>query len=127
ITSGVDSALNGIGGQRADQLVANPKLDNPTQDQYFVASAFGTPAPGTFGNLGNNNIQGRSSFQFDVGLSTEFRLQEHRRLEVRPEAYAVMNHPILGQPNTAINATNFGKTTSTTGERIMQFALKYQF
>jgi len=46
-----------------------------------------------------------------------------------------MNHPILSQPNATtlgqttvtLNATNFGKTTLASGERIMQFAFKYTF
>ncbi len=127
VTSGIDSALNGIGGQRANQIVADPKLKDPTQDQFFVANAFAAPAPGTFGTAGSNSILGRSNFQFDAALSREFRLGEQRRMEFRAEAYSLLNHPILGQPNVALNGTNFGKTTSTTGERIMQFALKYQF
>ncbi len=136
ITSGVDTALNGIAGQRVDQLVAQPKAENPTLDQFFVPNAFAQPANGKFGNMGAANIQGRGSFQFDFALSRDFPIREGQRLEFRAEAYSLLNHPILGQPNQTMvnvptninfNTTNFGKTTFSTGERIMQFALKYQF
>jgi hypothetical protein len=127
LSSGVDTALNGIGGQRANLVLPNAVADNPTQDQYFAPGAFAQPANGTFGNLGPSNILGRGTFNLDMGLTRGFRVREAQRIEVRAESFSLLNHPILGQPNTTLNGTSFGKTTSATGERILQFALKYTF
>jgi hypothetical protein len=127
LSSGVDTALNGIGGQRANLVLPNAVADNPTQDQYFTPGAFAQPANGTFGNLGPSNILGRGTFNLDMGLTRGFRVREAQRIEVRAESFSLLNHPILGQPNTTLNGTSFGKTTSATGERILQFALKYTF
>jgi hypothetical protein len=127
ILSGVDSALNGIASQRVNLLRTDPVAANPTADQYFNSGAFGTPTNGTFGNIGPYNVLGRGQFNLDMGITRSFRIKEGQSLEVRGEAFQILNHPILQQPNVTFNSTSFGKTTTAIGERIMQFAIKYTF
>jgi hypothetical protein len=127
ILSGVDTALNGIGAQRVNLLRTDPISATPTSDQYFNTGSFGTPTNGTFGNMGAYNVLGRGQFNFDMGLTRQFKITEGQRLEIRGEAFQILNHPMLGQPAVTFNATSFGKTTTAIGERIMQMALKYTF
>jgi hypothetical protein len=52
---------------------------------------------------------------------------EHKTLQIRAEAFNVLNHPQWGTPRTDISSSNPGQITSTSGERQVQFALKLMF
>jgi len=41
--------------------------------------------------------------------------------------FNALNHKVLGNPNTTVTNTNFGKITSASGGRNIQLALKYRF
>ncbi|HYR90358.1 MAG TPA: TonB-dependent receptor, partial [Terriglobia bacterium] len=137
VTTGTDVALSGVGSQRPNQALASPYADNklaPSGAQGFLAylnrAAFQNPALGTLGNMGRNNIEGPSFFNFDLALSRVFRVRESQRLEVRAEAFNVTNSLRPGNPSLSLTSPTFGVINqSATGAepRIMQFALKYVF
>src|SRR5207302_2734043 len=93
IEAGSDRALTGINHQRANQVTGNPYGDQSggPLTQYLNPAAFAPPDTGTIGNIGRNSIPGPGTWSFDVGLSRVFRFQETRRLEIRAEAYNVLN------------------------------------
>jgi carboxypeptidase family protein len=126
ITSGVDRALTGVSGQRAQQLLLNPYGDKSLTN-YLNPSAFGLPALGALGNMGPRNIAGPGTWQFDLALSRSFQIRENQRLEARAEAYNVTNSLRPDNPATGLNSNLFGTITSSKDPRIMQFALKYVF
>jgi len=134
VASGVDTALNGIGGQRANFLGGNPYANATctASSQFCVpwlsTATFATPANGTFGNLGSANIQGPGAFQFDMSLVRSFRVREKQRVEIRAEAFNLLNHHRPGAPAASIGTpSSFGQITSGGDPRIMQFAFKYVF
>jgi Carboxypeptidase regulatory-like domain/TonB dependent receptor len=138
VIAGVDQALNGnpAPGQRANYLGPSPyAVAGATKNVWLnrtlvnnVLTAWGTPAIGTFGNLGQSSLLGPGSFQFDMSLSRSFNVREHQRLELRGEAFNVLNHWRPGNPGAALNSVStFGLITSSGDPRIMQFALKYLF
>ena len=127
VTSPGDLALIGTGGQRAIQ-VGDPHLDNPTIDRWFNTAAFTPNTPGVWGNVGRNSMRGPKAWNFDTSFSRRFQVTEKQRIELRAEAFNILNHFNPGDPTTAINSSNFGKITSTGRDpRIMQFAVKYGF
>jgi len=134
VTSGVDTALSGVGGQRPIQVLENPYGDREkTRDRastttYLNRAAFQLPAQGNYGTLGRATIEGVGSWQFDTALSRMFRFRETQRLEFRAEAYNVTNSYRKGNPNTNLNSSDFGRITAAGGgPRILQFAMKYLF
>jgi len=137
ITSGVDSALNGIGGQRPNQLNVDPYCPNRGYYCWLSGKAFGVPANGTFGNMSPNNLVGPNFFGIDLALSRRFIVKERQNIEIRAEAFNLQNRVNFLNPSnpglvgnasgSALNSSNFGKILSDVGPRIMQFAIKYAF
>ncbi|HEX4278988.1 MAG TPA: carboxypeptidase regulatory-like domain-containing protein [Bryobacteraceae bacterium] len=128
VTTGVDNALNGIGGQRPNQLTSNVYCANQSITCWMnLAGTFGSPAAGTFGNEGYNNLVGPGFFEVDVALSKRFRVRERQTVEIRAEAFNIQNRANFLNPTGAMNSSNFGKILTDVSPRIMQFAVKYAF
>ncbi len=137
ITSGVDSALNGIGSQRPNQVLPDPYCANRSYACWLNARAFAPPAAGTFGNLAPNNLSGPGYFNIDLALSRRFAVKEKQFIEIRAEGFNIENRVNFLNPSnpglvgnasgSALNSSNFGKILSDVGPRIMQFAIKYSF
>ncbi len=137
VTTGVDNALSGIGNQRPNLLSTDPYCANRNYTCWLNRAAFGSPAPGTLGNLGNNNLAGPGYFNVDLALSRRFPIREKQSLEIRAEAFNLENRVnflnpaavslVGGVSGSALNSSNFGKILADVSPRIMQFAVKYAF
>lgn len=137
VTTGVDNALTGIGAQRPNQVLPSVYCTNKTINCWMNALAFASPAPGTLGDLGINNLEGPGYFDVDVALSRQFRIKEKQNFEIRAESFNIQNRANFlnpgtvgiagGSANSALNSSTFGKIQSDVAPRIMQFAVKYVF
>ena len=136
VTTGVDNALSGEGGQRPNLANLNPYPANQTINSWISASAFSAPTPGTYGNLTPYNMKGPGMFQFDMALSRTFKVRESQSVQVRAESFNLPNHMNPSVPVAATNSGAFGQIqndiSGTSGltagdQRIIQFALKYVF
>ena len=125
VTTGVDNALSGIGGQRAVQLT-DDVFGDKSPNNYLNAAAFGSPAPGTYSTLTPNAFYGPSRLQNDLGLSKNFSIGQ-RRLQFRWEIFNVLNTANFNNPTTGLNSSNFGRILSAQDPRIMQFAFMFDF
>ena len=74
-----------------------------------------------------NNVQLNGSLQVDMHLSRTFQIRERQSLQFRAEVFNLPNRLNAGAPTTGLNITNFGKVTTASDPRIMQFAFKYVF
>jgi hypothetical protein len=131
VTSGVDNARTGTGGQRAD-VNGDPELpaDRATSEkilQWFNTSVYTANALGTFGNAGRNTLRGPGSRNVDLGLHKTFATGNGTRVQVRVEAFNAFNWVNLGNPNTSQNSANFGRITAAGSPRVMQGALRFFF
>ena len=131
VTSGVDNARSGTGGQLAD-LVGDPALpaDRPTAERiarWFNTAAFAPNALGTFGNTGRNALRGPRYRALDLGLHKTFNDQGRTKVQVRVEAFNVLNNVNFDLPNGSQNSGNFGKILAAGDPRIVQLALRVSF
>jgi hypothetical protein len=127
LTPGTDRALSGeSGSQRPNQVLGNPYQDRDGLN-YLNPNAFALPALGTIGNMSPQNIEGPSTWQFDLALSRSFQVRENQKLEFRGEAFNVTNSLIRMNPTLAMNNNTFGQINTARDARIMQFVLKYVF
>ena len=125
VTTGVDNALSGVGGQRALQLSDNVYGDKSVNN-YLNATAFGPPAAGTYSPIAPNAYVGPSRLQNDLGISRNFRFAE-RTFQFRWEVFNVLNKANFNNPTAGLNSSNFGRILSAGDPRIMQFAFKFDF
>jgi hypothetical protein len=128
VTSGVDNARTGTGGQRTD-MVGDPKLpgDRPRGQviqEFLRRSAFAPNALGTFGALGRNTFEGPGFANVDLGLAKAFRVTEQVRITFRFEVFNALNRVNLNVPTASQTSGNFMRITSAYDPRILQFALR---
>ena len=88
---------------------------------------FVNPRPGELGNLAVAQFESPGEVTFDLSVIKRTRLSESRNMEFRAEFFQVLNNPNFGDPVVNINSLNFGRITTATGNRIIQFGLRFNF
>jgi len=130
VTSGQNSfnGLGGTGGLRVNQISDEVYPAEKTLATYLNRPAFEQPAAGVFGNHELNSIRGPGFWKIDLALSRLFSFATAQSLEVRIEAFNLLNNFNWGNPTTNFSSGNFGRIQSQAGDsRIMQFGIKYAF
>ena len=127
--SGKDNSLTGVNNDRPNVVSTTTYTDAPhgLLYQYVNPRLYAANATGTYGNAGHNSLRGPGSFNIDLAVSREFGLIERLKLNVRAEAFNVLNHPNFGLPNGNISSSNFGQITTANDPRILQAAVKLVF
>ena len=137
VTSGVDNARTGTGGQFAD-IIGDPALpdDRSTAEQiaqWFNTSAYTVNALGTFGTSGRNSLRGPDFQTLDLGLMKTFDLGPRLRTQFRLEAFNALNRTNFNLPDGNRSSGNFGRITGASqaggggDPRILQLALRLFF
>jgi hypothetical protein len=129
VTTGTDRALN---GQRFQEQRVNQVSDDvygaKTLASYLNRAAFAQPALGTFGDHERASIRGPNFWTTNLAVSKLISFATAQSVELRIEAFNLLNHFNWGNPGTNFNAATFGRIQSIQGEpRIMQFGIKYGF
>ena len=94
-------------------MFANPAAV-PGGVQLLNPAAFGPAAPSTLGNSGRNAFIGPGFYSFDLSLARAFPLPwlgESGQLRIRADAYNVLNHANLGNPDAQLGDAAFGVAT----------------
>ena len=106
-------------------------LGGPTQ--YFDANAFSLPDAGYFGNVGRNALTGPDYASWDAALFKNVPLGGRYRVQIRIEAFNVLNRVNFGLPeatvfNAAGRVENAGEITTIVGTpRLIQLGIKVEF
>ncbi|HYK91226.1 MAG TPA: TonB-dependent receptor [Acidobacteriota bacterium] len=135
------------GTQRPD-VVSDGNLANPTANAWFDRAAFVCPGRtagaanqyncnvtpiARFGNAGVGTLIGPGTVNLSMGFGKDFRVAEKHTLKFEATFTNLPNHPNLADPSTMnITSSSFGRITSARGadsggNRIGQFALRYEF
>jgi hypothetical protein len=156
VTSGQDNSLTDIGNDRPNLVpgvspyhkVKFNKASGEANREYLNPAAFaqvtapcgsntnGCAQLGTYGNVSKNAFRTPPFFQLDSQISRVFPLHERLSLDLRLEAFNVLNHPdfavgSLGS-NQAITSSTFGQVSSTQSTpsnqaRVFQGSVKIVF
>jgi hypothetical protein len=125
---------SGGGGQWPDLAAGcsnNPVLGGT--EMYFDVNCFTLPEAGTFGNVGRNTVSGPGYATWDSAVFKNFELGGRRRLQIRLEAFNILNRANFSLPaNTVFNSAgrvdNAGEITDTVGTaRQFQIGAKFEF
>jgi hypothetical protein len=95
-------------------------FDTKSADQFqYHIRTFST----TFPNLRADGIN-----EWSPSLSKRFSITEKMNLQLRFEAYNVLNHPVFSPPNTTVTNAGFGTiTTQANRPRTIQLGARFVF
>jgi hypothetical protein len=139
VTVGSDNSEIDVNNDRASLIPGQPIYakvaafhsgQGAINRQYLNLFAFATSNPtGTFGNTSRNQFRSPPAFQMDAQLSRIFQLHEALNMQLRLEAFNVLNHPNFGNPTTSRASGSFGQIggTALTSARVFQGAIKFNF
>ncbi|HYP05957.1 MAG TPA: carboxypeptidase regulatory-like domain-containing protein [Bryobacteraceae bacterium] len=135
-TRGFDYAGMGTAQATSTAQVRPDVVSDPnsgfTRDrfQFFNTAAFADAPPGGLrpGNAGRSIITGPSITRFDFSLFKNIRLAEQVRLQLRGEAFNVLNHTNFDTIGTSFGTTaTFGRVTAVRDPRNIQLGAKLTF
>ena len=126
------------------KIICDPR-SNLSSGQYFNPACFAPPSGGQNGDFIWPYIHGPAFFNSDLAIYKNFDFKEHHKIQLRFSTFNFLNHPlpqfgaagngdiqlnfnnnnVLSQTN--LNALTTGKPMFTTGRRVVEFALKYNF
>ena len=112
----------------------NLPTNQRTVERWFDTSCIEAPAStllggpiDTLGNAGAHYLDGDGTINQDFGLYKNFTVREPMSLQFRAEFFNLFNHPNFGFPASTLEAATFGRVTSATDGRIIQFGLKFRW
>jgi hypothetical protein len=109
-------------------VLFNPKLANPTPQEWFNTAAFQIPAQYTWGDAGRNILRGPGLATLDFSLRRHFVLREGMNLTAEAQAFNLLNRANFNLPDPfADQPLTFGKIFSAQAPRQIQFALRLAF
>ncbi|MBI3698645.1 MAG: hypothetical protein HY238_27875 [Acidobacteria bacterium] len=128
VTIGQDRANIGKSAQRPD-ILRNPNTsgDRNVDRPWFDTTAFQLPAIYTFGNAAPYIVDSDGRRFWDLALQKDFRFHERHTVQFRTEFFNLPNHVNFNNPNGTFTSSSFGKVTSATPSRQIQFGLRYAF
>jgi len=117
----------GFGANDRPNVVANPRLSNPTPGEWFNTAAFATPPYGHFGNAGRDILDGPGARTVNFSLVKNTAVAERLNLQFRTEFFNLLNRTNFNLPDNFVGSPTFGQVVSAQDPRRIQFALKLLF
>ena len=102
-------------------------MDNPTEQRWFDTAAFVIPRRGTFGNAGRNIVEGPGLAVVNVSLVKTTPVTERLSVQLRAEAFNLLNRVNYDQPDNYVGSPSFGAILSAGAPRRLQLGLKLLF
>ncbi|MGI8672792.1 MAG: carboxypeptidase regulatory-like domain-containing protein [Luteitalea sp.] len=127
--SGIQQDFRGANNYRPN-VVGDPYGDRNSITNYFNRDTVQVPTGSNpFGNAERNSVRGPDFWQIDLALSKNVRLPvgSNTSLQLRAEAFNLLNRTNLRAPVGNRSANSFGSITSTFDPRQLQLGVKLSF
>jgi hypothetical protein len=125
--SNTGRATLGFGFNDRPNIVGDPEVADPSADRWFNTAAFALPAFGTFGNAGRNILEGPGYANLNLGVIKHVPLGTRARLQLRAEAFNLLNRVNYDLPDAFIGSPTFGQILSAQPPRRCQFGARVLF
>ncbi|MBI3656143.1 MAG: TonB-dependent receptor [Acidobacteria bacterium] len=103
----------------------------PCGQTPFSGEVFFNPCEGQTGNLERFFLSGPVTFNWDAGLTRTIPITERVKVNIRAEAFNLINRANFfftsGATLQSVNSTTFGRISSASAGRIMQFSARLDF
>ena len=128
VVSGIQQDFRGANSYRANVSCSNPYAQGGTQSisNWFDKSCVSVPTDPSqpFGNAQRNTVRGPMFWQFDLAASKRVPVGGPAQVELRVEAFNLLNRTNFRSPNGNRSANAFGTITSTYDPRQLQLGIK---
>ncbi|HEY6362230.1 MAG TPA: carboxypeptidase regulatory-like domain-containing protein [Vicinamibacterales bacterium] len=116
-------------GPLRPNLVGDPELPagQRTVARWFNTAAFQNPAPFTFGSSPRSVLRGPQLITTDLTVERAIRLSGPFRLDVRAEAYNLLNRTNFTIPGSTLGAADFGVMSTARPARTIQLGARLSF
>jgi hypothetical protein len=118
---------NNATGTNRPNIVSSPSVASPSRTEWFNPAAFVAQPSYTWGNLGRNTLTAPGTWDMDLGVMREFKLREAITMQFRAEAFDFTNTELPNAPVAVLGQSGFGSILTSSGNRTMQFAIKFLF
>jgi len=124
-TTAVNNTFSFGGGQRPN-ISGNPLAESRSVDRWLNPAVFSQPPPFSFGNASryDPHARGPAYQNFDLIVSKWLSFREILRVQVRGEAFNLLNHTNFYPPNTSFGNSAFGRITQAYPSRSIQLGVK---
>ena len=117
--------------ERPDRLCDGRIPGAGVDDPWIDINCFRRAPAGQFGDSGVGILHGPGYWNWDVGISKDFHLDDRRYFTLRIEAFNVLNHPNfalqVGSANLA-DPTSFGRIQNTfSAPRVIELAARFTY
>jgi carboxypeptidase family protein/TonB-dependent receptor-like protein len=130
VVSGIQQDFRGANNYRPN-VVGDPYGDTNDPNRYLNRDNVVIPTDPSqpFGNAPRNSVRGPWFWQMDLAAAKDFPIPfgTATRLQIRFEAFNLLNHTNFRAPNTNRSNANFGTITSTYDARQLQLGVKLLF
>jgi len=109
-------------------VVSSSVPSRRSANHWLNPAGFAIPAQYTYGNMGRNSLRTQFSESLDSSVFKTVSI-ERFKVELRGEAFNILNHKIFGQPNSTLDdVQHFGVITGTNSSaRQIQLGAKLLF
>ena len=116
-------------GPLRPDLTGHPELpaSQRTLSRWFNTEAFSNPAPFTFGNSPRSVLRGPGAITTDLTVEKNIGLVGSTKLDVRVEAYNLLNRANFNIPGFTLGAADFGVISSARSARTIQIGTRLSF
>jgi hypothetical protein len=128
--SGIQQDFRGANNYRPN-VSGDPYGDRSSVTNYLSRETVTAPTDPSqpFGNAPRNSVRGPWFWQMDIVAAKDFPLpvRDQMRIQVRFEAFNVLNRVNFRAPNANRTSSNYGTITGTFDARQMQLGIKLTF
>lgn len=122
IVATTDPLNTGVTVRRRANLVAgvDPWIDDSAAPggRRLNPATFSVPAPGRQGDQPRNSLRAFPLRQIDLSVRREFGLPGQARLQLRIDAFNVLNLPNFGDPVVSLTGSPFGEATGMASSQL---------